>query len=85
MNWLSLLSENPFYELAIILLLAAVLSSIGQILRQPLIVMFIALGVDFDPMLVRNRQSQGVPHDEHSMQLVKSLNREKENMIKKNP
>lgn len=45
MNWLSLLSENPFYELAIILLLAAVLSSIGQILRQPLIAMFIALGV----------------------------------------
>jgi len=52
MNWLSLLSENPFYELAIILLLAAVLSSIGQLLRQPLIVMFIVLGVIVGPAVL---------------------------------
>ena len=45
MNWLSGIAENPFYEFAIILFLAAILGALGQILKQPLIVMFIALGI----------------------------------------
>jgi Kef-type K+ transport system membrane component KefB len=49
MDWLSSISENPFYEFAIILTLAAILGAIGQVLKQPLIVMFIALGILVGP------------------------------------
>lgn len=49
MNWLSHLAENPFYEFTIILFLAAVLGAIGMLLRQPLIVMFIVLGIIVGP------------------------------------
>jgi Kef-type K+ transport system membrane component KefB len=49
MDWLSSISENPFYEFAIILTLAAILGAIGQLLKQPLIVMFIALGIIVGP------------------------------------
>ncbi len=49
MTWLSALVENPFYEFAIILSLAVVFGGIGQFLKQPLIVMFIALGVIVGP------------------------------------
>jgi Kef-type K+ transport system membrane component KefB len=49
MNWLSGIAENPFYEFAIILFLAALLGAIGQLLKQPLIVMFIALGILLGP------------------------------------
>ncbi len=52
MNWLSSISENPFYEFAIILTLAAVLGAIGQLLKQPLIVMFIALGILVGPSVL---------------------------------
>ncbi len=52
MNWLSLISENPFYEFAIILFLAALLGALGQFLRQPLIVMFIALGILVGPSVL---------------------------------
>ncbi|MDX5435979.1 MAG: cation:proton antiporter, partial [Pontibacter sp.] len=43
------LQQTPFYEFTIILLLAAVLGALGQLLRQPLIVMFIALGILVGP------------------------------------
>ncbi|MFN3529175.1 MAG: cation:proton antiporter [Bacteroidia bacterium] len=52
------LAEHPFYELAIILLLAALLGGIGQWLRQPLIVTFIALGVLVGPSVLNLVQSQ---------------------------
>lgn len=52
MNWLSTLAENPFYEFSIILALAAILGLIGQVLRQPLIVMFIALGIIAGPSVL---------------------------------
>ncbi len=52
MTWLSALVENPFYEFAIILSLAVVFGGIGQFLKQPLIVMFIALGVIVGPSLL---------------------------------
>lgn len=37
MTWLAELAQNPFYEFAIILSLAAILGGIGQLLKQPLI------------------------------------------------
>ncbi len=52
MEFLTLLSKYPFYEFAIILFLAAVLGGLGQLLHQPLIVMFIALGVVVGPALL---------------------------------
>lgn len=52
MNWLSLISENPFYEFAIILAFAAILGAIGQLFKQPLIVMFIALGILVGPSFI---------------------------------
>jgi Kef-type K+ transport system membrane component KefB len=60
MNWLSLLSQNPFYEFALILFFAALLGAAGQLLRQPLIVMFIALGILVGPAvldIVRSRDN----------------------------
>ncbi len=52
MNSFSLLAEHPFYEFAIILFFAALLGGIGQILKQPLIVMFIALGILLGPSVL---------------------------------
>lgn len=52
MNWLATLAENPFYEFAIIFFLAALLGGIGQLLRQPLIVVFIALGIIVGPSVL---------------------------------
>ena len=52
MNWLAQLAEHPFYEFAIILFLAALLGAAGQFLRQPLIVMFIALGIIVGPSVL---------------------------------
>jgi Kef-type K+ transport system membrane component KefB len=49
MNWQILLTENPFYEFALILTLAALFGLVGKVLKQPLIVMFIALGVVMGP------------------------------------
>ncbi|RAR47178.1 cation:proton antiporter [Flavobacterium lacus] len=52
MNWLTSIAENPFYEFAIILAFAALLGLIGQLLKQPLIVMFIALGILVGPSVL---------------------------------
>lgn len=49
MYWIPFVTENPFYEFTAILFLAAVLGAVGQLLRQPLIVMFIALGILVGP------------------------------------
>lgn len=49
MKWLYGIFDNPFYEIAIILTLAALLGILGQVLRQPLIVIFIALGILVGP------------------------------------
>lgn len=48
-DWLSFISDNAFYEFAAILLLATILGGIGQMLKQPLIVTFIALGILVGP------------------------------------
>lgn len=41
--------QDPFFEFALILILAALVGTLGQFLRQPLIVMFIALGILLGP------------------------------------
>lgn len=45
----SVVFDTPFFEFAAILLLAAVLGGVGQLLKQPLIVTFIALGIVVGP------------------------------------
>ncbi|MFW5793161.1 MAG: cation:proton antiporter [Bacteroidota bacterium] len=52
MDWISLLAENPFYEFTIILFLAIALAAIGQLLKQPIIVMFILLGILVGPAML---------------------------------
>jgi Kef-type K+ transport system membrane component KefB len=52
MNWLSIITENAFYEFAIILAFAALIGGLGQLLKQPLIVMFIALGIFLGPSVL---------------------------------
>jgi Kef-type K+ transport system membrane component KefB len=52
MNLFSFVSENPFYEFTLILFFAALLGGLGQVLRQPLIVMFIALGILIGPSVL---------------------------------
>ncbi len=44
-----LIASSPFIEFSIILVFAAIFGSFGQILKQPLIVMFIALGIVVGP------------------------------------
>lgn len=52
MSWASLISDNPFYEFTLILAIAAMLGAVGQLLKQPLIVMFIALGILVGPSVL---------------------------------
>jgi Kef-type K+ transport system membrane component KefB len=52
-TWLStLIGNDPFMEFAIIFLLAAVFGIIGLLMRQPLLIMFIALGIVIGPSLL---------------------------------
>ncbi len=62
MNWIAEYAANPFYEFAIIILLAALFGGLGQMLRQPLIVMFIALGIVAGPSVLDIVQSQAQIH-----------------------
>lgn len=52
MELLHSLTEEPFYELAFILLLAAILGAFGKLLKQPLIVTFILLGILVGPSVL---------------------------------
>ena len=54
--------NNPFFELSIILAIAAVLGAIGLMLRQPLIVMFIALGILVGPSALNLVSSSQMVH-----------------------
>jgi Kef-type K+ transport system membrane component KefB len=62
MNWLYSIIGNPFFEFTIILALAAVLGALGQLLKQPLIVMFIALGIIVGPSFFDIVQSHDQVH-----------------------
>ncbi|MBD1396240.1 cation:proton antiporter [Pontibacter sp. JH31] len=54
--------NNPFFELSIILAIAAILGGIGLLLRQPLIVMFIALGILVGPSALNLVSSSQMVH-----------------------
>lgn len=62
MTCLNELSTSPFMEFAIILFFAALLGIIGQLLKQPLIVMFIFLGVLVGPSFLDIVQSKEQIH-----------------------
>ncbi len=49
---LSILHQSPFYELTSLLALAAVVGLLGQVLRQPMIVSFIAVGILAGPSVL---------------------------------
>jgi Kef-type K+ transport system membrane component KefB len=51
-EWIDTISQNPYYEFTLILLLAAVVGGIGQLFKQPLIVMFIFLGIIVGPTVL---------------------------------
>ncbi|MCC5922941.1 MAG: cation:proton antiporter [Crocinitomicaceae bacterium] len=60
MEWLSDIADKPFFEFSIILGFAAILAMLGQLLKQPLIVMFIALGILLGPSafdLVKSKEN----------------------------
>jgi Kef-type K+ transport system membrane component KefB len=52
MDWLYPLTSEPFYELAFILFLAALLGALGKFMKQPLIVTFIVLGIIVGPSVL---------------------------------
>ena len=51
-DWLVEITQDSFFEFAVILSFAAVLAMMGQFLKQPLIVMFIALGIILGPSVL---------------------------------
>ncbi|MGY6559617.1 MAG: cation:proton antiporter [Nitritalea sp.] len=61
------LAQDPFMEFALLLFLAAILGSIGILLRQPLIVMFIALGVLVGPSVL------GIVNSKESIHLLAEI------------
>ncbi|MCS6864444.1 MAG: cation:proton antiporter [Gemmataceae bacterium] len=58
------LLQNPFYQFAAILALASVAGAVGLWLRQPLIVMFIAVGIGVGPA------GLGITHPEEGIDLL---------------
>ena len=64
---LSIVQGNTFYETAAILSLAAVLGVVGQKLRQPLIIMFLATGILAGPAVL------GVIHSYDQIELLAQI------------
>jgi len=62
-----LLRANPFYELTVLLTIAAVVAFIGQWLKQPIIVGFIAVGILVGP------SSLDIVHSDDSIALLAQL------------
>ncbi|MCM4159045.1 sodium:proton exchanger [Antarcticibacterium sp. W02-3] len=50
--------SHPFYEFAILLLISAILASLGKILKQPIIISFIAVGILIGPEVLDLLQSR---------------------------
>ena len=55
---MEIIHSHPFYEFAILLLISAILASIGKILKQPIIISFIAVGILIGPELLNVLQSR---------------------------
>jgi Kef-type K+ transport system membrane component KefB len=61
------LAGNTFYEIATLILLASVVGFVGLVLRQPLIVAFIAVGVLAGPDVL------GIVHSEEAIELLSQI------------
>lgn len=64
---MELLTQNPFYELAALLALAAAVGLVGLVLRQPLIVAFIAAGILAGP------DALGIVHSAEQIDLLAEI------------
>ncbi len=62
MDILNQISSNPFFEISAILILAALFGAVGRLLKQPLIVAFIALGIIVGPSVLNIIHSQEKIH-----------------------
>jgi len=64
---ITLIHTSPFYELTALLVLAAVFGFVGMLLRQPMIVSFIAVGILAGPSVL------GIVHSEELIGLLAEL------------
>lgn len=55
---MELINSHPFYEFAVLLVFAAVLAALGRLLKQPIIVTFIAVGILIGPEVLDLIQSE---------------------------
>ena len=55
---MDLINSHPFYEFAILLVFAAVFAALGRLLKQPIIVTFIAVGILIGPEVLDLIQSE---------------------------
>lgn len=55
---MELINSHPFYEFAVLLVFAAVFAAIGRLLKQPIIVTFIAVGIIIGPEVLDLIQSE---------------------------
>ncbi|GHE87561.1 hypothetical protein GCM10011501_16320 [Thalassotalea profundi] len=67
MNVIELISQSSFTEIAALLVLAAILGFIGLLLRQPLIVSFIAVG------LIAGPSALDIVHSKEQIKLLSEL------------
>lgn len=64
---IELLQQNLFYQLAGVILLAAIIGTIGMLLKQPLVVSFIAVGIVAGPSVL------GFVHDQPNIDLLSQM------------
>lgn len=55
---MDLINSHPFYEFAVLLVFAAVFAALGRLLKQPIIVTFIAVGILIGPEVLDVIQSE---------------------------
>lgn len=55
---MEIINSNPFYEFAVLLLIAAAFAAFGRLLKQPIIVTFIGVGILVGPEVLDLVQSQ---------------------------
>lgn len=58
MELIEIIHQNPFYEVAALVMMAAVVGFVGLLLRQPMIVSFIAVGIMAGPSMLNIVESQ---------------------------
>jgi Kef-type K+ transport system membrane component KefB len=55
---IEIIHQNSFYEVAALVMMAAAVGSVGLLLRQPMIVSFIAVGIVAGPSMLNIVESQ---------------------------